>query len=141
MKLFRYWISFSWIMKGRSNWPPTENSAIKTPSLIRVKQQHLGGVKKALLIIACNTLAMRHSTAKFSIENFYSKCDQICSCLWIWLHVLKKSLIAIFIIVQCVGMRIPLTFCIFQEWHFCTLWRAHMVSKRSLRIVFELNRL
>ena len=34
---------------------------------------------------------------KFSIEDFFSKCDQIHSLLWIWSHLLKKSLIENFI--------------------------------------------
>ena len=29
---------------------------------------------------------------KFSIRDFFSKCDQIRSFLWIWSHLLKKSL-------------------------------------------------
>ena len=29
---------------------------------------------------------------KFSIKDFFSKCDQIGSFLWIWSHLLKKSL-------------------------------------------------
>ena len=29
---------------------------------------------------------------KFFIQDFFSKCDQICRKLWIWLHLLKKSL-------------------------------------------------
>ena len=29
---------------------------------------------------------------KFSIKDFFSKSDQICSFLWIWSHLLKKSL-------------------------------------------------
>ena len=28
---------------------------------------------------------------KFSIEDFFNKCDQIRSFLWIWLYLLKKS--------------------------------------------------
>ena len=28
---------------------------------------------------------------KFSIKDFFSKCDQIRSFLWIWSHLLKKS--------------------------------------------------
>ena len=34
---------------------------------------------------------------KFSIKNFFSKCDQICSFLRIWSHLLKKSLMENFI--------------------------------------------
>ena len=29
----------------------------------------------------------------FSIKDFFRKCDQICSFLWIWSHLRKKSLI------------------------------------------------
>ena len=34
---------------------------------------------------------------KFSIKDFASKCDQIRSFLWIWSHLLKKSLMENFI--------------------------------------------
>ena len=34
---------------------------------------------------------------KFSIKDFFSKCDQICSKLRIWSHLLKKSLMENFI--------------------------------------------
>ena len=45
--------------------------------------------KKDLIITAQNM--------KFSIKDFFSKCDQIRSFLRIWLHLLKKSLIENFI--------------------------------------------
>ena len=34
---------------------------------------------------------------KFFIKDFFSKCDQICRKLWIWSHLLKKSLMENFI--------------------------------------------
>ena len=34
---------------------------------------------------------------KFSIKDFFSKCDQLRSFLWIWSHLMKKSLMKIFI--------------------------------------------
>ena len=37
---------------------------------------------------------------KFSIKDFFSKCDQIRSFLRIWLHLLKKSLMEIFILYE-----------------------------------------
>ena len=37
---------------------------------------------------------------KFSIKDFFSKCDQIHSLLLIWSHLLKKSFIENFIFVQ-----------------------------------------
>ena len=41
--------------------------------------------------------AINHATyiaqkRKFSIKDFFSKCDQIRKKLWIWSHLLKKSL-------------------------------------------------
>ena len=38
-----------------------------------------------------------HKKMKFSIEDFFSKCDQIRSFLQIWLHLLKKSFMENFI--------------------------------------------
>ena len=43
---------------------------------------------------------------KFSNKDFFSKCDQICSFLGIWSHLLKKSLMENFIFVQC-SIKIP----------------------------------
>ena len=34
---------------------------------------------------------------KFAIKDFFRKCDQIRRKLWIWLHLLKKSLMGNFI--------------------------------------------
>ena len=35
---------------------------------------------------------------KFSIMDFFSKCDQVCSFLQIWSHLLKKSLMENFFV-------------------------------------------
>ena len=46
---------------------------------------------------------------KFSIKNFFSKCDQIRSLLRIWSHLLKKSLIENFIFLcSVVHIRYPI---------------------------------
>ena len=42
----------------------------------------------------------QHKKMKFSIKDFFSKCDQIHSFLWIWSHLLKKSLMENFIFMQ-----------------------------------------
>ena len=39
---------------------------------------------------------------KFSITDFFSKCDQIRRKLRIWSHLLKKSVMENFIFVQCI---------------------------------------
>ena len=56
-----------------------------------------------LLLVNVNvtsTLVSSKSAAqkmKFAIKEFFSKCDQICNFLWIWTHLLKKSLMENFI--------------------------------------------
>ena len=42
-----------------------------------------------------------HKKMKFSIQDFFSKYDQIRRKLRIWSHLLKKSLIGNFIFLQC----------------------------------------
>ena len=44
----------------------------------------------------------KHAQLKFSIEDFFSKCDQIRSFLWTWTHLLKKSSMENFI---CCALR------------------------------------
>ena len=43
---------------------------------------------------------------KFSMKDFFSKCDQILGKLPIWSHLLKKSLMENFIFVQCVFKKV-----------------------------------
>ena len=52
---------------------------------------------------------------KFSITDLFSKCDQICSFLQIWSHLLKKSVMGnlIFCAVLMVHLKVNLTACIF----------------------------
>ena len=42
-------------------------------------------------------LPLENYTLRFFIKNFFSKCDQIRRKLWIWSHLLKKSLMENFI--------------------------------------------
>ena len=48
-------------------------------------------------VVAVYPLTDTAQKMKFSIEDFYSKCDQIRWKLWIWSHLLKKSLMENFI--------------------------------------------
>ena len=43
------------------------------------------------------TLSSLHKKMEFSIKDFFSKCDEIRRKLWIWSHLLKKSLMENFI--------------------------------------------
>ena len=42
---------------------------------------------------------------KFSIKDFFSKCDRICRKPWIWSHLLKKSWKKIFIFCATLALR------------------------------------
>ena len=42
---------------------------------------------------------------KFSIKDFFSKCDQICSFLRVWSHLLKESLLENFNFLCSVNVR------------------------------------
>ena len=55
---------------------------------------------KYLVVLCGAPFLIRAETCtkkEVSIKNFFSKCDQIRSFVWIWLHLLKKSLMENFI--------------------------------------------
>ena len=60
----------------------------------------------------CNAQKM-----KFSVKNFFSKCDRIRRKLGIWSHLLKKSLMQKFIF--CVVMLALFLLYVFLVWIFC----------------------
>ena len=64
-------------MKGKLNIPDVNDSVTKSE--------------------LSNTGEFAAQKIKFSIKDFFSKCDQIRSFLCIWSHLLKKSLIGNFI--------------------------------------------
>ena len=96
-----------------------------------------------------NSRDQKYTTAqkmKFSIKDFFSKCDQIRSFLRIWSHLLKKSLIENFIfcaVYRCwlkrnlYQWRVGMLFIIFYTIYFksgCTLIRLNFT-----RISCEFN--
>ena len=56
---------------------------------------------------------------KFSIKDFFCKCDQICSFLWIWSHLLQKSLMENFIF--CAVIRIKKILPVNNNSHFALI--------------------
>ena len=63
----------------------------------------------AVIFVSSHRFCHGHCTKmKFSIKDFFSKCDRIRSFLRIWSHLLKKSLMKIFIFCA-VGERVKLT--------------------------------
>ena len=56
----------------------------------------------------------------FSIEDFFSKCDQVRSFLWIWSHLLKRSLMENFIF--CAVLVVTLWKC-----QYCVIWTLKKV--------------
>ena len=75
---------------------------------------------------------------KFSIKDFFSKCDQICSFPWIWSHLLKKSLMENFIF--CAVQLASFFPWFFQaQTGFYRLFFCHPVLKTSASQLFHTN--
>ena len=62
-----------------------------------------------LNIPLCNSYSVTAQKMKFSVKDFFSKCDHIRRKLRIWSHLLKKFLMESFIFVQCVVLKNSLT--------------------------------
>ena len=56
---------------------------------------------------------------KFSIKDFFSKCDQIRRQLWIWSHLLKKSLM--------------------KNFSFCAVYQIQVIGKTSTLSTWRYN--
>ena len=54
--------------------------------------------------VFCTSQPTLYKKSKFSIKNFFNKCDQIRSFLRIWSHLLQKSLMENFIL--CAGVNV-----------------------------------
>ena len=78
--------------------------------------------KNYVKVVQLSPLDKTHTAQKmkFSIKDFFSKCDQIFSFLRVWSHLLKKYLIEKYnyttIIVS--FFRIILRLLIFKSWHY-----------------------
>ena len=55
------------------------------------------GVREKVKVLKFTQNTITVQEMKFPIKDFFSKCDQICRKLRIWLHLLKKSLMENFI--------------------------------------------
>ena len=76
-------------------------------------------VKKSIRIWTMQQLSL-HKKMNFSIKDFFSKCDQICSFLQIWSHLLKNPLMENFI------------FCaVYRSGKLCLLHQHNTTFKRS----------
>ena len=70
---------------------------------------------------------------KFSVKNFFSKCDQIRRKLQIWSHLLKKSLMKNFIF-----CAVSKSVCFAADFHL-TLWLCYLKSTMALTKVNEIE--
>ena len=76
--------------------PCTQNSIMPIISV----EWHPTNLSPQEKSVANTNTSLTNPTAqkmRFSIKDFFSKCDQIRRFLWIWSHVLKKSLLENFI--------------------------------------------
>ena len=67
------------------------------PSIPKDFANFAGRILRSILFSKVLGSQSLHKKNKFSIKDLFSKCDQICSFLWIWSHSLKKSLVENFI--------------------------------------------
>ena len=78
-------------------------------SIERLQVCHHFSVVGKHLTIAMTFKIVTAQKMKFSINDFFCKCDQIRSLLWIWSHLLKKSLMENFIFCAichlCISMK------------------------------------
>ena len=113
---------------------------LHNPVLIRIYSEN-GKIRYQNILysqwwIFARKLHHRHCTKNgVSINDFFSKCDQICSFLRIWSHFLKKSLMENFIICTVrylTGSSIRLwdyTFTLYLFWRIILNSEFHILAK------------
>ena len=69
---------------------------------------------------------------KFSIKDFFSKCDQTCSFLRIWSHLLKKSLTKLYFFVKCYLFR-----CLIVLRSFSNQFCDYKLEARKSSLIFQ----
>ena len=87
--------SFCWIFETSSHLVEIHNQQqVKTFYLTKsLSSDWLNGSAISpvnVKLMVCNTVISRVGLIKFSIKNFFTKCDQICRKLRIWSYLLKK---------------------------------------------------
>ena len=76
-----------------------------------------------LKIFPSNSLPYTAQKMKFSIKDYFTKCDQICSFLRIWSQLLKKSLIENFIFCAVLVVYVALNVAdIARNNPYCKIW-------------------
>ena len=73
-----------------------------------------------------NTISNHSTKNEVSIKDFFSKCDQICSFLRSWSHLLNKSFMKNFILCAVNEMTI-IVYCIYIK--VSVLWKANPISR------------
>ena len=74
-----------------------------------------------------------YTKMKFSIKDFFSKCDQIRRKLRVYTHLLKKCLMENFFGGQCLAQEhiLQMIFCLFEE--HCPHWRVSVLVVSTLQ--------
>ena len=76
-----------------------------------------------LKIFPSNSLPYTEQKMKFSIKDYFTKCDQICSFLRIWSQLLKKSFIENFIFCAVLVVYVALNVAdIARNNPYCKIW-------------------
>ena len=70
---------------------------------------------------------------KFSIKDFFSKCDQIRSFLWIWSHLLKKFSMENFILSAALSFREVAILSFFLDY---SKWGSMAFENTNLKVTW-----
>ena len=89
---------FKWTWSNEIDWEKNSHeltSKICWTEVLRLSDLNFWGCSAFYLSI------LHCKKTKFSVKDFFSKCDQMCRKLQIWSHLLKKSLVENFIFCPC----------------------------------------
>ena len=122
-----------WVSRS---FPNNERIEIETISFSLHQPSIVCALLKWLLKVVIGLVAKQidtlHKKEKFSIKEFFSKCDQIRIFLRIWSHLLKKSLMENFIFFAVTFISMPFIAI------FLLLWKES-IWKNLWRSVFHLH--
>ena len=82
-----------------------------------------------------------HKKWRFSLKDFFSKCDQIRRKLWIWSHLLKKPLMENFIFCVVTIFLLTISFFFFEKTDIFIFVDDNTIYKTNPNLSVELNSL
>ena len=107
----------------KSSFTRDATESIPISKRLKEKNNHGYNFLQSLIIFGFEAFFPNAQKMKFSIMDFFSKCDQVCSFLWIWSHFLKKSLMENFIFCAVSVIGHDEKFHVFSDTVYITIFR------------------